>query len=67
MMTLIYYNNGIRPANSRTERRYRGLLLPRGAVKNKMYAVINKMYAVMNKLYAVINEMYAVINLKHKL
>ena len=27
---------------------YRGLLLPRGAVKNYMYAVINKMYAVIN-------------------
>ena len=29
-------------------RYYRGLLLPRSAVKNKMYAVINKMYAVRN-------------------
>ena len=32
---------------------YRGLLQPRGDVKNKMYAVINKMYAVINKMYAV--------------
>ena len=27
---------------------YRGPLLPRGAVKNKMYALINKMFAVIN-------------------